>query len=698
MRQADKELLMKACLCLAFGALGLGSFLRDLCQIPELQIRIFHGFHESAAEALPHEGYVICTLVALGVLTSLCSAFACFAKRRHSVPFVLAFSKAGILQVVFLILVLDIPLTLSLGLFDGLLGFPAPRVPLGFVSQYLFIFALSLWLCLHCWLWRSGLGAPRQDNQEAAIERDEEKGVSSDVSPSNDPWLRYVYIACGIYILFFGVMGVLQCRALSVSHIDSVIFERIFWNTLHGRFGMIDTGINYSAEHVSLTIYLLLPLYVLWPSIEMLSLFQTVAIGIGGIPAYLIAREIIRKRHFAFCFALAYLLSPALHYSNSQIRDTIFDTNALSATLILWSFYGALRKKWWLYFVMGALALWTREDVSVSVFMMGLYIAVIRRDWKPGLGGAAMGIGWLGLCLTVIIPSVRADLGQHDHPHVFMYFAQMGNEMGMEEGEELGVGHMIKYVLTEPKGMMRRLTSHRDIQFFLDLALPFGLLALLAPEALLMAVPAFALSMLADERWEPNVSIMFWYHIVHIPLVFIASVMGASKAPVLLKWLQSRSQKLSALKVTPADLNRALGILVVCCSFVMSVMISKWPLTVAFWDSADFYRHYSKYQSPEETQWVPEIQALIPQSESVVATRYLTHRFSHHPDVFRFPARIADVNWVVVNRNDRSFHRYTFHGIDFSGDMSAIRSLQESDDFVIAYEKGPLIVFKRRSD
>jgi uncharacterized membrane protein len=279
-----------------------------------------------------------------------------------------------------------------------------------------------------------------------------------------------------------------------------------------------------------------------------------------------------------------------------------------------------------------------------------------------------------------------------------MYFAQMGNEMGLEEGEDLGFGAMIKYGLTEPKGMLRRLTSHRDIQFFCDLALPFGLLALLAPEALLMAAPAFALSMLVDERWEPNVSIMFWYHIVHLPLVFIASVMGASRAPRLLKWLKSRWQKLSALDLTPTELSRALGILVVCCAFVMSVMISKWPLTIAFWDSADFYRHYSKYQAPDETQWVPEIQALVPKSESVVATRYLTQRFSHHPDVFRFPARIADVNWVIVNRNDRSFHRYTFHGIDFSGDLNAIKNLQGSDDFEIAYEKGPLIVFRRRSD
>jgi uncharacterized membrane protein len=279
-----------------------------------------------------------------------------------------------------------------------------------------------------------------------------------------------------------------------------------------------------------------------------------------------------------------------------------------------------------------------------------------------------------------------------------MYFSQMGNEMGMPKGQDLGFGHMVKYALTEPKGMLHRLTSHRDIQFFTDLALPFGFLALLAPEALLMAAPAFALSMLADERWEPNVSIMFWYHIVHIPLVFIASVMGASRAPSLLRWLQGKWPKLGSLKVNAAELSRALGILVVCCAFVMSVMISKWPLAIAFWDSADFYRHYSKYQSPEETKWVPEIQALIPQSESVVATRYLTHKFSHHPDVFRFPGGIAEANWVVVNRNDRSFHRYNFHGIDFSGDMNAIRNLQERDDFEIAYEKGPFIVFHRRTD
>lgn len=690
MRQIDKELLMKACLCMALGALGLGAFVRDLCLVPELQIRMFHGFHESVAATLPEAGYGLCTLIALITMPCVASVFACSARGRHSGPFVLRFSRFGMLHSVFLILVLEIPLTLIWGLLDGLLGFPVPRAPLGFLSQYLFIFAFSIWLCLHFSLWRS----LSKRGEEKSEQTDEAR---NEATPPKDPWLLYVYISCGIYILIFGLMGVLQCQALSVSHIDSVIFERLYWNTLHGRFAMIDTGTNFTAEHVSLTMYLLLPLYALWPCLELVSVFQTAMIGIGGIPAYLIAREVLKRRPVAFCFTVAYLLNPALHYSNSEIRDTIFDPNTFSAALILWSFYGALRKKWWLYLGMGALAMWTREDVCVSVFMIGLYVAFIQRDWKAGLGSASMGIGWLALCLVVVIPSVRARHGQHVHPHVFMYFAHMGDEMGMEEGKDFGFGHMVKYALTEPKGMLLRLTSHRDIQFFTDLALPFGFLALLAPEALLMAVPAFALSMLADERWEPNVSIMFWYHIVHIPLVFIASIMGASRAPSLLRWLQIKWPRLATLNVKPAELTRALGILVVCCSFVMSVMISKWPLTISFWDSADFYRHYSKYLSPEETLWVPEIQALIPKSESVVATRYLTQKFSHHSDVFRFPAGIAEVNWVIVNRNDRSFHGYTFHGVDFSGDMNAIKNLQESDDFEVAYEKGPLIVFHRRA-
>jgi uncharacterized membrane protein len=542
-----------------------------------------------------------------------------------------------------------------------------------FRFAYSGVFVLGLWCAAKVVQWRQGDESPYYERQP-------------------DRGLRLAWLACGVYIAIFGAMGVLQCLALNVAHIDSVIFERLYWNTLHGKFAVFDTDTHpFIAEHVALTMYLLLPLYALYPSLETLSVFQTVGIGLGGIPAYLIAREVFQHRGAALGFAIAYLVNPALHYSNLEVRDAVFNPNSFSATLILWSFHLALRRRWWLYFLTAALAMLSREDACPSVFMMGLYLAIVRGERKSGFACAAMGLSWLLLCLYVIGPSVRGRHGMAEQSIVFNYFSGMGK----------GLSGMLHHVLTEPAETLRRITTERDAQFFLDLTLPFGLLALLAPEALAMAAPAFALSFLADERWAPNVSAQFWYHTIHVPLVYIASVMGASHLPGILKRLRSlwpaRTYGFLTGEGNPADLGAQhaiwAGTLALVCSLGLSVLTSKWPLSIGFYDRSDLYRHWSLYVIPPEVRHVREIQDMIPRTESVVTTHYLTQKFSHHPDVWRFPGKLDAVNWVVVNRNDRFFRQ----GFDTSGDLEVIRRLSSSPEFEVALEKDGLIVFRRRA-
>jgi hypothetical protein len=121
-------------------------------------------------------------------------------------------------------------------------------------------------------------------------------------------------------------------------------------------------------------------------------------------------------------------------------------------------------------------------------------------------------------------------------------------------------------------------------------------------------------------------------------------------------------------------------------------LTSKWPLSVGFWDRSDLYRHWSLYVIPPEAKHIRQIQDMIPKTEPVVTTHYLTQRFSHHPDVWRFPGKLDAVNWVVVNRNDRFFRQ----GFDTSGDQEAIRKLLASPDFEVVFREEGLVVFKRR--
>jgi len=663
MTPGERNILTRSLFLQLLGGLGAGFYVAEFCNSQILQDHILHGLAPSLSPCLPRVGYLPWIIIACVILSGGSFLCAHVLSKRLGVNWLDLFARDAESNAVLLLALVD-PVV---GLLEiGLLGLEDAFLLYRFA--YLGVFTAGLWVAAKV---THGL--------------DLRRGESEPELEARDRVVRLVWVASGVYILIFGTMGVLQCLALNVAHIDSVVFERMYWNTLHGQFALSDTDAHsFMAEHVSLTMYLLLPLYALYPSLQTISVFQTVAIGLGGVPAYLIARELLKNRGAALAFAIAYLVNPALHYSNLEVRDTIFDPNTFSAALLLSSFYFALRKRWRFYLLTGALAMLSREDVCPSVFMMGLYLAIIRRDPKYGLIGAGMGLGWLLLGLYVIGPYYRAKYDMGAQSIVFNYFSGMGQ----------GLSGMIHHILTEPVDALFRVTTERDLSFFLDLALPFGLLSLLAPEALLMAGPAFAFSLLADEKWVPIVSAQFWYHIVHIPLVYIASVVGASHLPAILAWLRKRWPK-RPTEERPMPSARTLAVgaatMALVCSLLLSVLTSKWPLSISFYDRSDMYRHWSVYVAPPEARHIPQIQQMIPRTEPVVATHYLTQKFSHHPDVWRFPGKIDDVNWIVVNRNDRFFRQ----GFDTSGDQEVIRRLYNSPEFGVVFEEDALVVFKR---
>ncbi|MBI2194638.1 MAG: DUF2079 domain-containing protein [Planctomycetes bacterium] len=514
--------------------------------------------------------------------------------------------------------------------------------------------------------------------------------VSEPANGAGDRCFRFAWVASGVYFLVFGTLAVLQCRALCVQHIDSVTFEQMYWNTLHGHFAVSDmSDPPFTADHVAVTMYVFLPLYAMFPALEAVALFQTAGIGLGGVPAYLISKELLGHRGAALAMSVAYLASPALHYSNLEVRDNVFDPNSFSATLILWTFYLGLRGRWRLFAFSAAAAMLCREDVCPSIFMMGLYFAIVRKQWRPGVAASATAAAWLALCLYVIVPHFRGRQSL-----VFGYFTGMGGSLA----------EMILFVLRHPLETLLRITTETDVQFVLELMLPFGLLAFLAPEALLMAGPAFALSLLADPGAEELVSIQFWYHIIHIPLVYIASVLGARRLAHLIPRAAARwPRRFPGFDAgdAPGRLACAAAAMALACSFSLSSAVSKWPLSFSFYNPSDSYRHYSRYVPPPGARHIPSVQALIPRSATVTATHYLTQKFSHHRHVWRFPGHIDATgntpeelaDYIVINRRDRWFRL----GFDTTSDQEAIQRLYFRPEFVKIFEADGIVVFQRRS-
>jgi uncharacterized membrane protein len=98
------------------------------------------------------------------------------------------------------------------------------------------------------------------------------------------------------YLVDYGTLALLRHRSFHSFGFDLGLFDQVFWNTTQGRF--FESTISsadphphsYLGDHWSPVFGLLAPFYSAYPHPETLVVIQTLFIGLGAIPIYLLAR------------------------------------------------------------------------------------------------------------------------------------------------------------------------------------------------------------------------------------------------------------------------------------------------------------------------------------------------------------------------------------------------------------------------
>jgi uncharacterized membrane protein len=133
---------------------------------------------------------------------------------------------------------------------------------------------------------------------------------------------------------------------------------------------------NYLGDHVQPVLLLLAPLYRHWPDLRLLLIVQAIALSLGALPVYRIARRKLENPLLAMAFSLASLLYPAINFVNR------FDFHAIAFTIPLFLFAvesletGRNR----LASVLLLVALICKENAGLTVFALGLYVALARKQ------------------------------------------------------------------------------------------------------------------------------------------------------------------------------------------------------------------------------------------------------------------------------------------------------------------------------
>ena len=135
--------------------------------------------------------------------------------------------------------------------------------------------------------------------------------------------------------------------------------------------------------------------------ISSLMVAQTVALALGALPIYALAKHVLKSRWVACALAVAYLLYTPMQMVNIEGGQAYnpFRPISFSIPLFLAALYYLVLGRMRPFAVFAVLVLLCKQEFALTFFMLGLYLAVVERRRKLGLGMAVFSLVYLaGQC------------------------------------------------------------------------------------------------------------------------------------------------------------------------------------------------------------------------------------------------------------------------------------------------------------
>lgn len=462
-----------------------------------------------------------------------------------------------------------------------------------------------------------------------------------------------------LWTVILSAFAITRHQRLNSSAYDLAIKAQVIWNTFQGDWFASSIEVShYLGDHVQLIFLLLAPFFALWEDVGVLLIIQALLLSLGALPVYRIARRTLDNQPLALVFAAAYLLFPLIGFVNRfDFHPVVFSIPFLLAAFDLLEG----DHPWWAsLFVLLALAL--REEVGLTVFAFGLYVAIFMRRRGLGLLWAGVGLVWSLTAVFVVIPYFRG--GASDTVGRYGW-------LGEDPVAMLGT------LLTRPGLVLDHLLQPFRAAAVAKLLLPLGFLALLAPAPLLATLPALAYNLLSETPSQS--SIYFQYLAPTVPFIFIAAIQGAARVR---RWLTPRLTTRQATAVLSAWI--ALGTLLA------------WALDNPFTQTIDepYFPVYALEQLSDGAAF-REAVALLPPDAPVatmmgyaphVALRPELHLFYDRLKLEQRPFGFPQTDYLLLNLTDLRWGvnaRMFYHAIETAIGQFGYEALYFKNDVLL---------------
>jgi uncharacterized membrane protein len=465
-----------------------------------------------------------------------------------------------------------------------------------------------------------------------------------------------LWTAIAAYAAGFSALSVLRHRAFTTGRYDLGNMVQTVWNTAHGHFLRMTSGdgvqISRLAAHFDPILAAFAPLWWIWPSPEMLLVVQAIAVGLGALPVFWLARKHLGSDRGGLAFALVYLLYPATEW----LTLNEFHPVALACPLLLFAFWYLDEDRLLPFGVFAAVAMTTKEEVGLVVAGLGVWYA-IRRRARAGALIAGAGVLVSAIAITIVIPHFNSGAESSFYGR---YDAIGGS-----------AGGIARTAVTHPWTLFEQAFQHRDVHYLLHLLLPLSFLFVLSPVVLVAFAPEVALNQLSATQTQT--SIHFHYTAAAIPPLIAATVLGAA-------WLaQRRPARTSAVLVAAVTVA-------VAANWKLGAV----PLWTVVPGGEDFQAH--DWHVTAHDRVAERAIVLVPPHAVVSSTNVLGAHLSARQRVLSLP-KLGDATWVVADETRSSYA----DRVAPLPSAAALVRLRKSPDWRLVFEEDGVLVFQRRS-
>ncbi|HYR57253.1 MAG TPA: DUF2079 domain-containing protein, partial [Chthoniobacteraceae bacterium] len=296
---------------------------------------------------------------------------------------------------------------------------------------------------------------------------------------------------------------------------DLAFYVQGLWLALRGKWWVSLLNVPLMGNHVEPIVFLLTPLFALWPHPMLFVVVQTLALASMAFTGFRVATRLGVGRPAAIALGLALPIVPA----TSSIGIYEFHPEALVAPLLLLLIEAKLAERYAAFWFWFLAVLACKENMALLlVAFCGVFGFL---EWRRGrawtirwnVAPLLVAAGWLAICAAVISPWLNA--GNVDYGQLYAHLGRNG-------------GEIVRNFFVEPSragsALWRALTQGDMIW---SLLFPLLLLPLLRPRWLLIASPLLLQHLLSWRYTEWSLGAH--YPAPFIPLFWIAAAEGLGR-------------------------------------------------------------------------------------------------------------------------------------------------------------------------